>query len=229
MELIGITGKAGAGKTTFSEYLRANNEKDIGVIHLDDLITEIKLKYFKPFMKKNNKGEKIRVDSRLKKLIYKNKYIFLLFMKFRAKLIEPLLNKKIEELSRTKKIVILDDIFIKFHKVYDKLDKIFLVERPFKERRESVSKRDGISKEEVTAYDMAHHKGNYREIKQDSRVITIKNNGDREELKGKAREVYLETMLPQRESFLKRTNARIKESRKKTIEKMISSKGREER
>ena len=39
MKLIGVTGKAGSGKTTFSNMLA---EKDnIGVIHVDDILKQI--------------------------------------------------------------------------------------------------------------------------------------------------------------------------------------------
>ena len=50
MNLVGVTGKSGAGKTTFSNYLKENS-KDIEVIHIDDLLRDIKLKYFKFLMK----------------------------------------------------------------------------------------------------------------------------------------------------------------------------------
>lgn len=228
MKLIGITGKSGAGKTTFSEYLATNNRKDIGVIHVDDLIKELKLKYFKIFMKKDNKGEKVRVDSRLKKFLHRNKYIFSAFMKFRSKLVEPLLNKKIEELSKTKKIIIIDDIFIKYHKVYSELDKIYLIERPFRERKEALVIRDGISKEEIAAYDIAHYKGNYKEIRGDKRVKTIRNNGDRRELEEKAKEIYQEIMTSPRESFLKRTKSKIQNNRNRAFGKTISREKKKE-
>ena len=160
MKLIGITGKAGAGKTTFSDYL-AQNSKDIGIIHVDDLIKELKLKYFKFLMKKDNKGEKVKVDSRLKKFLYKNKIIFSAFMKFRAKLISPSLKRRIKELS-DKRIILIDDIFIKYHKLYKDLDKIYVLERAYSNRREALIQRDGISKEEIMAYDLAHYRGNYK-------------------------------------------------------------------
>ena len=65
MKLIGVTGKSGAGKTTFSNYLKENS-KDIEVIHIDDLLRDIKLKYFKFLMKEDKNGEKTKVDYKLK-------------------------------------------------------------------------------------------------------------------------------------------------------------------
>lgn len=207
MKLIGITGKAGAGKTTFSDYL-AQNSKDIGIIHVDDLIKELKLKYFKFLMKKDNKGEKVKVDSRLKKFLYKNKIIFSAFMKFRAKLISPSLKRIIKELS-DKRIILIDDIFIKYHKLYKDLDKIYVLERAYSNRREALIQRDGISKEEIMAYDLAHYRGNYKEIKGDIRVTKIENDGDKIKLKQKAREIYEKTMLSDRESMLKKTKVKV--------------------
>lgn len=207
MKLIGITGKAGAGKTTFSDYL-AQNSKDIGIIHVDDLIKELKLKYFKFLMKKDNKGEKVKVDSRLKKFLYKNKIVFSAFMKFRTKLISHSLERRINELS-DKRIILIDDIFIKYHKLYNDLEKIYVLERAYTNRREALIQRDGISKEEIMAYDLAHYRGNYKEIKGDIRVTKIENDGDKEKLKQKARKVYEETLLSDRESMLKKTKVKV--------------------
>ena len=201
MNLVGVTGKSGAGKTTFSNYLKENS-KDIEVIHIDDLLRDIKLKYFKFLMKEDKNGEKTKVDSKLKNYIYKTKPIFFMFSKFRAKLIEPALNRKLKELQG-KRIVIVDDIFIKYHKIYKDFKQIYLVERTYVDRKKSLQQRDEISKEEIVAYDMAHFTGNYKEMKDDKRIIKIKNDSDEETLRKKAREVYLENMLSKREKMLK--------------------------
>ena len=201
MKLIGVTGKSGAGKTTFSNYLKENS-KDIEVIHIDDLLRDIKLKYFKFLMKEDKNGEKTKVDYKLKNCLYKAKLIFFMFSKFRAKLIEPALNRRLRELQG-KRIVIIDDIFIKYHKIYKDLEQIYLVERTYVDRRKSLQQRDEITKEEIVAYDMAHFTGNYKEIKDDKRIIKIKNGSDEETLRKKAREVYLENMLSKREKMLK--------------------------
>ena len=201
MKLIGVTGKSGAGKTTFSNYLKENS-KDIEVIHIDDLLRDIKLKYFKFLMKEDKNGEKTKVDSKLKNYIYKTKPIFFMFSKFRAKLIEPALNRRLRELQG-KRIVIIDDIFIKYHKIYKDFKQIYLVERTYVNRRKSLQQRDEITKEEIVAYDMAHFTGNYKEIKDDKRLIKIQNNSDEKSLREKAREVYLENMLSEREKMLR--------------------------
>ena len=125
-----------------------------------------------------------------------------MFSKFRAKLIEPALNRRLKELQG-KRIVIIDDIFIKYHKIYKDFKQIYLVERTYLDRRKSLQQRDEITKEEIVAYDMGHFTGNYKEIKDDKRIIKIQNNGDEKSLREKAREVYLENMLSDREKMLR--------------------------
>ena len=207
MELIGVTGKSGAGKTTFSNYLKENS-KDIEVIHVDDLLKDIKLKYFKFLMKENKNGEKIKVSARLKNFIYKNKPVFILFSKIMAKLIEPELNRRLKKMQG-KRFVIIDDVFIKYHKIYKDFKQIFLLERTYINRIDSLQQRDDITKQEVIAYDMAHFTGNYKEIKDDKRVTRIQNDGNTETLRKKARNLYLEKMLSKREKML-RENKKIK-------------------
>lgn len=201
MKLIGITGKSGAGKTTFSNYLTENSE-EIDVIHIDDLLRQIKLKYFKLIMKKDKFGDRVKVDSNLKKFIYSNKYLFLIFMKIRAKLVEPLLNRRIKEL-KGKRIVLIDDIFLKHHKIYDILEQIYIIERPYIDRTTALKQRENLKKEEVVAYDTAHYTNNYREIKDNKRVIKVENKGDKSQLRQKARCIYLERMLSRREKMIR--------------------------
>ena len=202
MDLIGVTGMSGAGKTTFSNYLKENSN-DIEVIHIDDLIKEVKLKYFGFLMKKNEEGEKTKVGSKLKTFLYKNKPIFFLFSKMKAKLIESSLNKRLEE-CKGKRIVIIEDTFIKQYKPYKDFKQIYLIERPYVDRKEALQKRDHLTKEEIVAYDMAHFTGNYKEIKDDIRLRKIQNNGDYENLKEQARKIYLEKMVSKREKMLMR-------------------------
>lgn len=181
MKLIGITGKAGAGKTTFSDMLA---EKDnIGVIHIDDILRKIKLKYFKILMGKDKQGEKAKVNSKMKTIIYKNKMLFDIFMKFRAKLVEKPLKEEINQLENMgKKIILIDDIFIQYQKCYEELSQIFLVERPFIDRRKALENRDELSKEEVVSYDVAHVTGNYKDIVKGNNTIKIINNKSKQEL-----------------------------------------------
>lgn len=181
MKLVGITGKAGAGKTTFSDMLAEKG--NIGVIHIDDILRKIKLKYFKILMDKDKQGEKAKVNSKMKTIIYKNKILFDIFMKFRAKLVEKPLKKEINQLENMgKKIILIDDIFIQYQKCYEELSQIFLVERPFIDRRKALEDRDELSKEEVVSCDVADVSGNYKDIVKGNNTIKIINNKSKQEL-----------------------------------------------
>jgi len=191
MKLIGVTGKTGAGKTTLSNMLAEN--QNIGVIHVDDILRKIKLKYFKFLMSKNKDGEKTKINSRMKKILYGNKVLFNLFMKFRARLIQKPLEERINSLQALgKEYALIDDIFIKHLNVYKDLSKIFLVERPYAERKEAAMQRDNLTKEEMVAADTAHFKGNYKEISERINVIKINNNGSQDELWQLAKQIYIE-------------------------------------
>jgi len=189
MKLIGVTGKSGAGKTTFSDMLA--NKSNIGVIHVDDILLQIKLKYFKIFMNKSKDGTRTKVNSKLKMLIYKNKRLFDLFMKFRAKLIEKPIESEIERFrNEGKKAVIIDDTFIKYQRRYEELSKIYIIERPYIERKEAIIKRDKSTKEDVVAADTAHYKRNYKEISKRRNIEKIQNNGTKEDLQIVVNQIY---------------------------------------
>lgn len=200
MKLIGVTGKSGAGKTTFSNMLA---EKDnIGVIHVDDVLKQIKMKYFSVIMSKDKNGEKAKVNSKLKTILYKNKILFNLFMKFRAKLVEKSVDSEIHKLLMDgKDTIIIDDIFIKYQKRYKELSQIYILKRPYKSRISALGERDKINKEEIVAYDVAHHKGNYKEIAKGNNLITIKNDSTEEKLRQKAEQVYQQFYVPDKIKF----------------------------
>ena len=200
MKLIGITGKSGAGKTTFSNIMAQNN--DVGVIHIDDLLREIKLKYFKPIMNMDNKGEKTKVNGNLKMLLYKNKIIFNLFMKFRARLLKKRINNRVKELQELgKNLIIIDDIFIKSLHIYDSLDKLFLVERSYVERKDALKERDNLTLQDIVASDIAHYKGIYKDTHNKNKIEKILNKESRESLANRAKEIYERYHISKREKF----------------------------
>jgi len=226
MKLMGITGKSGAWKTTFSNILAQN--EDVGVIHIDDLLREIKLKYFKSLMQNSNKGEKTKVNSGLKMLIYKNRIVFNLFMKFRAKLLKKRIDSKIQELQdRGKKVIIIDDIFIKSLHIYDDLEKVLLVERSYVNRKQALRDRDDLTLQDIVASDIAHFKGIYKDTHKNSKIENITNKGSKEELFIKAKEIYEKYCISQKSKFRRSVsnkgdncepkNLKRKERRKKDI------------
>lgn len=76
MKLIGITGKCGAGKTTLSNIIGEN--QDVGVIHVDQLLKKIEKEKLQSLMESNKDGEQLGVKNNVRRIIYGNKYIFLI-------------------------------------------------------------------------------------------------------------------------------------------------------
>lgn len=215
MKLIGVTGKSGAGKTTFSNILAQKH--NIGVIHVDDILRQIKLKYFQPIMSKDKSGENTKVNSKLKRILYGNKILFNLFMKFRAKLVEKPLQQNIDNLIKEgKEVILIDDIFLKHQKVYKDLSMIFMINRPYIERRKALKERDNLKKEELIAYDTAHFKRTYKEIIEGKNVRKIINNGSKEELEDIAEQIYEQYFIGFKERYKQK-----EEHNKSSIERTI--------
>lgn len=144
MKLIGVMGNGGSGKTTFTNYL--GEKKNVGVIHVDDYVGEIKKKYFRIFLqpKENNTTEATRENPKLKTdvkaFFYRNKLAFKFLMALRSKLVEDSINKQIEDFKRNgKKVIIIDDWALPTHKkLLPKLSQIYSIKRGFISRREGL-------------------------------------------------------------------------------------------
>lgn len=200
MRLIGITGKAGSGKTTFSNGLA--QKESIGVIHIDDIWEKIKRKYFKIAMESDGEGSKTKANSKLKLAVYKNKIFFRLFMALRSKLMEKDISKEINRLENMgKRVIIIDDIFLQYQKCYKDISLVFLMERPYLKRKNSLIERDHISKEEVVIYDMAHTSGSHQEKNKNKNIIRINNNKGKEELLAEVEKIYNFNFAPLRKRY----------------------------
>lgn len=207
MKLIGITGKAGAGKTTISNIIAQNN--NVGVIHVDDVLKDVKLKYLKLFMDTDNKGEKTKVNGKIKMFLFRNKIMFNLIMKFRNLLVTKYIENEIQKLQdKGKDIILIDDIYIKFLHIYNNLDRLFVVERNYNERKEALKQRDDLTLQEVVASDIAHFKGVYKEVSKGKNVEKVFNNGTRESLTEKAKEIYEKYFISSREQFKRSVSKR---------------------
>ena len=195
MKLIGVMGNSGSGKTTFTEYLET--KPSVGVIHVDAITSDVKKKFFRPFLQpkeKNNtestkNNPKVRMGA--KAIFYKNKFTFNLLMKLRNKLIGKELERQIEEYKRDgKKLIVIDDWALPTHKnLLPKFSYIYAMKRRFTERREGLKQRDNISIEEAKLYDIPYALRFIRVPKQ-SNVIPVNNYGTIEELYASAEDVY---------------------------------------
>ena len=91
MKLIGVTGNAGAGKTTFARCLE---EKDtVGIIHVDSIVGEFKKRFLRLFLqpKKYNLSRSTRenpkIKNKIRMFVYRNKKMFLIFIFLRNKIL----------------------------------------------------------------------------------------------------------------------------------------------
>lgn len=117
-----------------------------------------------------------------KKILYTNPLLFKIFMKFRSKSVEKSLNRKIKELSEENDIVLVDDIFISYHKIYQQMKEIFLIQRPYIKRCMALIERDQLSKKDMVLYDRANGRGNYEKISKTKKTTIIANKRNKEDL-----------------------------------------------
>lgn len=191
MKLIGVMGIGGSGKTTFTEQL--DKRENVGVIHVDNLVGEMKRKYFKIFLQsqENNTTESTKNNPKLKsgfkKIFYKNKFAFKFLMAVRSKLIEKELNKQIDEFkSSGKGVIVIDDWALPIHKkLFPKLDHIYTVERNYLSRRKGIRARDALTTEEVKVNELPYALKFFKSAT-GSNTSIITNNGSIEDLQNKA-------------------------------------------
>ncbi len=217
MKLIGVMGNSGSGKTTFTDYLA--NKKTVGVIHVDELVGELKRKYFKPFLQPeaNNTTESTKKNPKLniniKEFFYKNKYTFKFLMFIRSKLIENELNNKIQELKlQGKKVIMIDDWALPTHKkLIPKLNQIYFLKRGIATRRDALKERDQLTKHELRVYDIPYATKNI-DAPKNAKILTIYNNGTFEDLFQRAEEEYEkigELTFDERYSLKTKSNVRV--------------------
>lgn len=189
MIYVGVTGKPGSGKTTFSDFL--GEKSNVGVIHVDELIDEAKIRFLGPFMTNNKNNKKIKVKPGLKKIVYKSRIAFKFLGFFRYLLVRKSIERKIEEFKALgKDIVVIDDWRLEEHKkLYSKLKIVYFLKRGFCERREGVIKRDQISLDEMNIIDLPYAL-KHKVDRIQSNCCVIENKGDMESLRQRAFEEY---------------------------------------
>ena len=195
MKLIGVMGNSGSGKTTFTEYLET--KQSVGVIHVDSITSDIKKKYFRPFLQGKDKNitestkNNPKVKMGAKAIFYKNKFTFNLLMNIRNKLIGKELEKQIQDLKKSgKKIIVIDDWALTTHKkLLPQISHIYEMKRRFVDRRKGLEKRDAIYAEEAKLYDLPYAL-KFIQAPKKAKVTPIHNFGTIEKLYESAEEVY---------------------------------------
>lgn len=208
MKLIGITGMSGAGKTTFSDMLE--NNPDVGVIHVDNIVHDIKEKTYNSFrghlLKKDRnetkKCEEVRIKPGLKDKIMNNRLFFSMFLKVRTAIINKPILKQIEQLKKEgKAVIVIEDIMLRQYKFCKDLELIIDIKRPYVERKASLIQRDGlkqITKKEIVTRDKIHYAGSKNKKDFEDRTVNIENNKNKEELEQIARDLYVCEFDPQK-------------------------------
>lgn len=190
MKLIGITGKSGAGKSTLSNML--GEYPKVAIIHIDDLINIEKQEKIPYMMDKDTAGRPIVLKNNLNKFFNSNKILFRMLMGVKSQLVHRKISRKIEEYrEQGYEAVVIECVYLKYFKFFEKLDVRVLVKRPYEQRLASVLIRDryvGINKEKFVLRDIPYKRGYYKEDRNKYKYII--QNTTLEELRSKAQEIY---------------------------------------
>lgn len=195
MKLVGVTGRSGAGKTTFTDSMAEN--KNVGIIHIDDLVAVAKKKYFKMFLQPSEKNTtentkaNPKLNSNVKRIFYENKLLFKFLMAVRSRLVKKPLNDEVARLkAEGKRVIVIDDWAISTHKdLYPRLNKVYFMERKFSSRRRSLRLRDDLTREEIKISDIPYALRFLKNLN-DEKTVVVRNTGTLEDLRIRAREEY---------------------------------------
>lgn len=193
MKIIGVTGKSGAGKSTFANFL--GERKNVGVIHLDNVLNRIKEDKLKKQIKGRDKNNTPRVlTDKMRRFINSHKISFRLSM-----LIKKLLMKKrIDEQIRAFKIdgkdaVVIEGIHLAYMTDPKMYNSLIYVRRNFRKREKAITERDGISKAEIVERDIPF-KRKFSSVKTSNFDYVIDNGFGKEELKAASQKIYDEVV-----------------------------------
>ena len=187
MKIIGITGKAGAGKTTLSNILAEN--ENVKIIHLDYLLDNIKdNKILQNVTTQNSRkeGDKQHESKLLKEgisnFIYNHAFILKIYLNLKRKIKNRILKNSIKSYNNTD-ILIIEGFDLLNFEISKKLDLLVLMKVAYNERINRLSKRnEKINKKRIIEIDRNLHKNLIGKNRTNPDYI-VENDGDIEDLK----------------------------------------------
>lgn len=229
MKIIGVTGKSGAGKTTFSNFL--GERKNVGVIHVDEIFNNLKETKFKRYISKRDKNNKPSVFTpKIRMFINSNKLTFRLSMAIKKVLIKKEIEKRIKNFKKQgKDAIIVDSTHLQYLTNKEIYNKTIYITRAYEDRKKSLEERDDITKEEMLERDIPF-KRKFSKVKLREYDYVIENKYGEEELKAASEKIYDEVVG--KKTFEERYVIKQKDSSHKNIvrtPKKVSTKSRTEK
>lgn len=224
MIVIGVTGKSGAGKTTFTDFL--GERKNVGVIHLDDMVNNVKEDSFQKQIRKRNKNnEPVLLPSNLHAIINNNRLVFRTFCRIKKHFLKDRIAAEIKRFkAEGKDAVVIESCYLT--DLVDKklFNKMICVKRPFKKRVQAVMERENESESKVdmVTRDMPY-KRRISSVKESDFDYIIMNTNGKEELKNASEKIYDEVVGIKTFDELIRVDKGVKTKAKK-IAKVICTK-----
>ena len=195
MIVIGVTGKSGAGKTTFTDYL--GERKNVGVIHLDDMVNRVKEASFqKQIRKRNNNNDPVLLPSNLHAVINNNRFIFRTFCRIKKHFLKDRIADEIKRFkAEGKDAVVIESCYLTDFVDRKIFNKIICVKRPFKKRVQAVMEREqeSESKIDMVTRDMPY-KRRISSVKESDFDYVILNTNGKDELKNASEKIYDEVV-----------------------------------
>lgn len=195
MIVIGVTGKSGAGKTTFTDYL--GERKNVGVIHLDDMVNRVKEASFqKQIRKRNNNNDPVLLPSNLHAVINNNRFVFKAFCRIKKHFLKDRIADEIKRFkAEGKDAVVIESCYLTDLVDRKLFNKIICVKRPFKKRVQAVMEREqeSESKIDMVTRDMPY-KRRISSVKESDFDYVILNTNGKDELKNASEKIYDEVI-----------------------------------
>lgn len=193
MRIIGVTGMSGAGKTTFSNLL--GERKNVGVIHLDELVDGIKDDKFKNNLHGRSKNDApVLLPLKVHEVINNNKFLFRAFSFVKKQMLKDKIAEEIKRFKACgKDAVVIDSCFLT--DLVDKklFDSIVCLKRPYHMRLQAVMDREKGEKIDMVSRDMPYKKKITKARRCDYDYIVINTLGI-EELRGASEKIYDEVV-----------------------------------